>query len=378
MPKVLLTDGDYKNCLAAVRSLGRNKVTSWVLGESSEPMGACSKYCAGYFLAGRPTDPGFVDNLEAILKENKFDVLLPIGFDSSKSIIKNKARLAEWVKIPTVDYDKFLVAGKKDLTVAFAAKLGIKTPHTYEIHAAGDLEAINTFPVVLKPAQESGGVYYAQNAAELKSIHQKLSGEQASPADWPLVQEYVPGNNGYGFYAFYWQGELITSYMHQRMHMYPRTGGASTMARTYFDEPLFQQGQRLLDKLDWHGVAMVEFKKHELNGEYYLMEVNPKYWGSLDLALAAGLDIPYYHTMYALGDKVPIPPYQRDVCFRWIKNDLRYALAGDSPGREILQWMGLFFDRKVNDDLMLTDIKPTLHQLWASSKALFGKMRPRR
>lgn len=67
--------------------------------------------------------------------------------------------------------------------------------------------------------------------------------------------------------------------MHKRMREYPITGGSSTAAESMYDPELRDLGLTLLKALDWHGVAMVEFKKDSRDGKYKLMEINPKFWG---------------------------------------------------------------------------------------------------
>ena len=70
----------------------------------------------------------------------------------------------------------------------------------------------------------------------------------------------------------------------------PVSGGASTAACTYYDETLKEYGLRILSALQWHGVAMVEFKRQQSPDRLVLMEINPKFWGSVELALEAGVD----------------------------------------------------------------------------------------
>jgi len=73
--------------------------------------------------------------------------------------------------------------------------------------------------------------------------------------------------------------------MHHRLREDPPTGGQSTAARAYFSEQLKEYGLRLLQALRWHGAAMVEFKLDSRSGQFVLMEINGKFWGSLELAL---------------------------------------------------------------------------------------------
>ena len=78
--------------------------------------------------------------------------------------------------------------------------------------------------------------------------------------------------------------------MHRRLREYPISGGASAVACAYYDETLKEYGLRILSALAWHGVAMVEFKRQESPDRLVLMEINPKFWGSVELALEAGVD----------------------------------------------------------------------------------------
>src|SRR6185312_9651469 len=75
---------------------------------------------------------------------------------------------------------------------------------------------------------------------------------------------------------------------HERIHALPVTGGASTYRRSIEPpEALLRATDTLLSHLRWHGVAMVEFKVAP-DGDFRLMEINPRLWGSLPLAVAAG------------------------------------------------------------------------------------------
>ena len=65
--------------------------------------------------------------------------------------------------------------------------------------------------------------------------------------------------------------------MHKRLREFPVNGGSSTCAISIFDNDLLKEGTRILDDLNWNGVAMVEFKKCSKTNKFYLIEINPKY-----------------------------------------------------------------------------------------------------
>ena len=70
--------------------------------------------------------------------------------------------------------------------------------------------------------------------------------------------------------------------------------------------------------LDWEGVAMVECKHDPLTDRYYVMEINPRFWGSLQLAVDAGVDFPRLLVECALGGSPPpVTNYRAGIRSRW-------------------------------------------------------------
>jgi predicted ATP-grasp superfamily ATP-dependent carboligase len=91
--------------------------------------------------------------------------------------------------------------------------------------------------------------------------------------------------------------------MHRRLRETPPSGGPSSCAVSIFENDLKSAGIKLLDHLQWHGVAMAEFKRDAKSSQLYLLEINPKFWGSLDLALDSGVDFPALAARVALGGR---------------------------------------------------------------------------
>lgn len=81
-----------------------------------------------------------------------------------------------------------------------------------------------------------------------------------------------------------------------------------------------------MEKLSWDGVAMIEFKWCPDSKKSYIMEVNARFWGSLRLACAAGLDLPYYVYCLATGETPLIPQSVGKARLRWLLGDLDQLL----------------------------------------------------
>jgi predicted ATP-grasp superfamily ATP-dependent carboligase len=201
----------------------------------------------------------------------------------------------------------------------------------------------------VKGKKGSGHIVYVNTPQELLKIDRKEV----------LIQEFIPGQ-GYGFYGLFHEGKPRAIFMHKRRREFPVTGGASTAAESYYDEDLKEQGIRLLSRLNWHGVAMVEMKRDTRDGEFKLMEINPKFWGSLDLSIHAGVNFPYLAARMALdGDVEPVMEYDRDTKLRWLfPQDLLHLLARP---RSAQQFVADFFDPKMKTSLCWDDPIPDLY-----------------
>src|SRR5690606_16205653 len=150
-------------------------------------------------------------------------------------------------------------------------------------------------------------------------------------ADTPIQEQEYASGVGVGVECLYAHGRMVWCFMHERIHELPLTGGGSTYRRSL--APMAEAiaaAKRLLDALEWHGVAMVEFKR-DAHGRVCLMEINPRLWGSLALAIDAGVDFPLGMWKLARGERLDPQPRYRvpyftrklDGDLEWMKNNLR-------------------------------------------------------
>jgi predicted ATP-grasp superfamily ATP-dependent carboligase len=104
----------------------------------------------------------------------------------------------------------------------------------------------------------------------------------------------------------------------------PPEGGVSVYRESIaLDGELAAAGRRLLEALNWQGVAMIECKRDETTGRHVLMEVNGRLWGSLQLAIDAGVDFPRLLVACALGQRPPaVTQYRVGVRSRWFWGDV--------------------------------------------------------
>ncbi len=356
--KVVLTDGNFKHTLAAVRSLGIRGADVTVLSHMPTSISFYSRYCHRHVIAPDPEkDPGFADFLLEFVKNDHFDVLLPVSFAAVMQVSRIRQELERYVHIALPDTPALEIAASKDRTIRYAEKIGLCVPKTWYPHSEAEAREIArevTYPAVIKGSEESGFVRYANAPEELAKKYRMISRYS------PVIQEYITGE-GYGFFALYNHGKARAIFMHRRIREYPVTGGPSAVAESVYDQVLRDAGLRLLDSLNWHGVAMVEFKKDVKTGKFVLMEINPKFWGSLGLSIAAGVDFPNLTCRMALdGDIAPVCRYKTGVKYRWLfPADLFHVMTSPSA---LPQFIRDFGDRTMQYDIDIHDPAPTILQ----------------
>jgi predicted ATP-grasp superfamily ATP-dependent carboligase len=138
---------------------------------------------------------------------------------------------------------------------------------------------------------------------------------------FPIVQEWIPDGGGvYGFSTLYDENSSVkAAFVHKKLRMYPVQGGASTLGEGVEHPQVMEMGLSLLKSLNWVGVGMAEFKIDPRDGIPKLMEVNPRFWGSLQLAIISGVDFPYLILKLAKGENFkPILHYTVGKRFRWL------------------------------------------------------------
>src|SRR5205814_8127815 len=123
----------------------------------------------------------------------------------------------------------------------------------------------------------------------------------------------------------------------RRLRERPRAGGASVLSESLDVDPRLREfALRLLAPIGWHGVAMMEYKQDRRSGEFVLMEVNGRFWGSLELAVAAGVDFPALWTGLLRGRRVEASgSYETGVTSRWLWGDVKrmlFIIAGPPAG----------------------------------------------
>jgi predicted ATP-grasp superfamily ATP-dependent carboligase len=366
--RVLVTDGEFKHTLGIVRALAARGHEVHLLARSGRAPATHSRAVRAWEAAPQSGTPEFEARLLEVLERLAPLSLVPVGSGAMASADRLRDRLGPGIHVALPPADSLGIANSKPLTMLVAEGIGVSTPDEVVVEDANSARrAIERFglPMVIKSATEEGrkALRYVHRPEDVPAAFTAVR-EMASVA--VIAQEFVRGE-GFGFSALYWNGRRVRHCMHRRVREWPPSGGTSACAESLPVAPgLESAGTAVLDALRWHGVAMVEFKG-SLGGELKLMEVNAKFWGSHDLALAAGVDFPGDLVALLEGHELPRQSPVRRVRFAWpLGGDLWHGLFHPSALPAVLRdavWPGVARSFRWSDPV------PTFYELaqWARS-----------
>ncbi len=320
---VVITDGLWRKSLSAIRSLGKAGADVHVVGHSLFTTGFYSRFTNTKLRAPDATaDPErFGARLIKHLATLDDPVLFPMEEGTIRWLADHRDALPHGTRFLIPSSEALSIAFDKGKTSAAAAQASIPTPVTQAPEdPAGLASLVATMEpgsFVVKPRSGSGssGVVY---------------GEQRDRGAWSkywvehgpaIVQERVPTEGrAVGVALLYSSsGSRIASFTHQRLKQYPVSGGPSTDRESIHEPQLEAWSATLLESLNWRGIAMVEWKQHPISGAWQLLEINPRFWGSLELAVRAGVDFPRLYALAALGtETAALGDYPDQVRCRWM------------------------------------------------------------
>jgi predicted ATP-grasp superfamily ATP-dependent carboligase len=222
------------------------------------------------------------------------------------------------------------MAVARDLDVPVPRQVELVTPGCHEV-VEREIRELG-LPLVLKPARsvvpEGRGVrLVGVRSFPTPSAAIEALGEFPDEAYPILVQEHISGP-GLGAFFLCKQGSSVASFAHRRIREKPPTGGVSVYRESVpLRDDVRTCSERILAHFGWNGVAMVEFKEDRATGTPYLMEVNARFWGSLQLAVDAGVDFPALLVQLSLGEECAgVSSYRTGVRSRWLWGDFDHLL----------------------------------------------------
>ena len=325
--------------LSNTRSLGEDGIPVYVV-DKNDCIARYSKHCLKFFKSPDFIEDDFVEFLVELAEKEKIQdwLILPSNDHAVYSLSKHKEKLEKYFKIITPNLDIVDNIYNKINLINIASSLGIPTPKTYTFSGEDNLFTIDlNFPVITKGCNGLS-FYRALGKKVIKSNnHKELINnidfiENKYFADKSFTQELIPydgTNNTVSFTAFCDNGQIKTFWIGEKIREHPIRFGTATCAKSVYIEECHNQSISLLNVLNFTGVCEVEYLKDPRDGEYKLIEINPRTWLWVELARKCGVDYAKIIYDYVNGNNVTYPKHYKTNKY-WINpfTDTFFGIKG--------------------------------------------------
>lgn len=362
---VVIAASAAPSTVACLRSLGSRGIRTVVVAEKETAAALRSKYCDEVVPVPSPHEDLVAYKKALLSLARRPDVLtiIPVREEDVYVLSKYKSEFAEHVSTPWPALETLTNVQDRERLFEVARDAGVPIPRTQLLDASADWnqqwivksrysilvnDYIDTYPLE-KCVSPPGTRYLAQN------VKPNVESLEAEMHHTPLLQEYISTSEEYGFFALYDHGECVASFQHRQIRGYTYAGGASAFRESVNIPELEETGRTLLDHLDWHGLAMVEFLRDDATDEFKLMEINPRFWSSLPFSVQAGADFPHYYWLLADGRHDEIScEYETGIAGHLLRGELLYLRSVLTDEIEI-----------VDKPPILNAIQAVLQSTWA-------------
>lgn len=353
---VLIPDGEHDTSFKVMTCLAQvPKIRIHVLSNEKITRTRYSRFCASFHFRESGREDDWFEQIRIIAEKEAADVILPGSEAGTRFACAWRERLSEFMTLPPLPSLHFFdTAVDKGSLADFMRDRDLPTPRTVPAAQALDDPAI-TFPVLIKPRRSYSGI-------GIEAFHQRHELERFIHArraalDSYIVQEFVVGGD-VGCNVLCRGGEIVVYTVQRPMIPHPRPFAFSMCIRFVDCAETLRTVQRLMYALEWNGVANIDLKYSEARRRYEILDVNPRYWGTLIGSLTAGVNFPYLACLQGLNLPLPEPAYRLQSCYMEVGNAVK-SLLGKVKGNG-----GVVpnFVRETNLPFILRDPVPFLNR----------------
>lgn len=342
---VLLPTGHDASTYRCVRSLARRGIPSIVASEKSGAPAGASRFCQESVSLPDPRDNlvSYRDALLSLAARDDIQTIIPVRPEDSYLLSRYEDEFSDHVSLVVPSMDQMQAIQDRLELASVAEAAGVPVPDTRCLSDvddwAGELLIKSRYNVLANGLVEGipqDELHVVKNIHHVGNDLPPDSEEiRESMRHDPIVQEFIPKDGEYMFGGLYEHGEPLATFQHHQIRGNSYVGGGGVYRRSMYDTELQSVATTLLEELDWHGLACIEYMKDARTGEYVLTEINPRMWQSLPSAMYAGADFPYAYWLAATGrtDDI-VDAYDLGVGTHLLHGELEYlasVLREESP-----------------------------------------------
>jgi predicted ATP-grasp superfamily ATP-dependent carboligase len=313
---VLIPDGNKHTLLYVANSFSKVKgVKLYTMAFDKRSAMKFSRYIYNYSYYKKPeTDLEWVNNINTEIEKHDIDLIMPVFEEGIRILIEHKTHLKHPNKLCVLPNLKdFLIANNKGKLYNHLEKNNFNKPNSIivENNIQTNLNALLNkikFPVVVKPVEGYGGGLKVALYKDKKSCIDFFENTELD-CNY-IVQEYINGYDG-GCSVLCKEG-VVLHYTMQKAIMKGGNNFAPLVALKFFyDEKLLEQIKRLMKSLNWSGVCHIDVRYDDFDKTYKILEINARFWSSLEASTLAGTNFPDLYASLSLGKTLETQAYSK-------------------------------------------------------------------
>ncbi|WP_394741070.1 carboxylate--amine ligase [Natronococcus roseus] len=334
---VVIPASRYPHGYTSVRSLGSKGVYTIAAVDDPNLSVTASRYCDETALVPPPSDlPAYRDALLGLAARPDVRTIIPHRPHDTYILSREYEAFDRHVDLVVPPMEMLRNVHDRKRLAEIATDAGVAIPETQllsEVEDWSDNRIVKSRYNLLTDAYLEE--FELEDSKIAKSVEHIAPGETPDTdaliekmGHEPIVQEYVEGADEYVFGALYEHGEALGTFQHRQLRGDSYTGSGGVYRESVHIPELEEAGRAILDELEWHGLACIEYIEDAETGEFSIVEINPRMWQSLACAVKAGADFPAWYWLAATGRSELIDPtYETGVSTHYLYGELEHLVS---------------------------------------------------
>ena len=353
---VLILGADGTQTLPIAESLYKHGIKVHGFFGKRLTYGYFSRYVAKRIIIKSLSGEDYVNQIVDYVQNNHIDVVIPMGDVVAELVCRYQEKLKRVVHVVTPDYSSFNEGYDKNKLMHICEKCNIPHPRTIDLSSHSIDEVDSTiFPALLKPNITTGarGMSLIHSIEDLKGMYETVRKNYGECH----LQEFITGG-GKQIKAQLFvdkNGALLCSSVMHKQRYYPEKGGSSSCNTTIINDQVVKNCLTILRAINWEGMADFDLIEDPKDGEYKIMEINPRVPACIKSAIKSGADYAELYVDYALGRPLKKYHSKPGYTLRFIGFEILWFLSSKNRFHSKPSWFKFWGRHVYYQDFSISD-----------------------